>query len=755
LLLATLLLACSDGPRGSAGTPALARPPLQRVTPRERRTLALVERLQPPAELAGWTVDAAEPRLVERAGERRLVLAAGGRSVITIPRRVDPEEVNQVVVRGEFRKLHAVGLRLVRDDGRAVKLKPMAAARRAGEQSVLFDLTGMRQAQKAFDALEVSLDGPAPGVELLSIDLLNKPIEHYLPDPESGGGVASILTESRHAVGLLRGDPLEARFTVLDPGQELLFACALVPELRVNGARPRVVVTVTGGGRTLEREVLLEDEREEVSRWHDAALPLAEFAGADVRAQFVFLTDRDRPAVCALAGPTLVRRDAAPPTVLLVTSDTHRADHVGLARAGVAIDTPALDALAARGVLFEDAYSSTNVTSPSHVALFTGVHPRETRLVSNTGHIGAHARTLAEAFREAGWATAAVVSVRHLGGRGTGLGQGFDRIVDPPGGPWPAAEPVEVARSAVDGAAGLPLFVWLHLFDAHEPYAPPAPFDQRYYPEDRDPFDPALPPVTHKVLPAALSKVRDLEYPLAQYRGEITYLDAQLASLFEHPRVARGWVCMTSDHGEVLVSGERYFNHGYVSPHTLHVPLILAGPDVPAGARCALPVRQLDVGRTLLDLAGLGHAPFPGRNLLLALDGAAPAETARFALSAHGNSASVQRGKWFCALSLREHVGGRFEEVPAHVTELYDLERDPSCELDLAETERATAAALRAELVAWLGAPAAPDLTVEGGRSAEEVAELAALGYAPEVEERGPEAWFDASCTCARCAEWR
>jgi arylsulfatase A-like enzyme len=116
--------------------------------------------------------------------------------------------------------------------------------------------------------------------------------------------------------------------------------------------------------------------------------------------------------------------------VLLVTSDTHRGELLGTTAGGL-VRTPALDALAARGVVFLDAMSTSNATNPSHAALMTGLHPRDTRVVTNRDPLARRAVTLAERFAAAGYRTAATYSAFHLDDATSGLGQGFDRYEGP------------------------------------------------------------------------------------------------------------------------------------------------------------------------------------------------------------------------------------------------------------------------------------------------------------------------------------
>jgi len=308
--------------------------------------------------------------------------------------------------------------------------------------------------------------------------------------------------------------------------------------------------------------------------------------------------------------------------------------------------------------------------------------------------------------------------------------------------------PVRILRGWIEESEGLPVLAFLHLFDAHHPYAPPPSHDRRYYPADRDPFDPTQPVIEARQgsMPADYwGRLRDLEYPQAQYRAEVTYLDGMLGHLLDVPRVAEGLVAFTSDHGEILEKAGTYFNHGELYPDTLHVPLILSGgalPDEFRGRRFAAPISQLGLARTLLDLSDLGRLDFPGRNLLARVD-AGEGDDALFALSAHAKSASIRAGDWFLLLHLDDHQGTLAKPRKEHQVELFDLTADPDCLTDLSTEEPERTAALRDQLVEWLLDADPHGLSRTRTATAQELAELAGLGYATAEEVIGEsEPWY-------------
>ncbi len=207
------------------------------------------------------------------------------------------------------------------------------------------------------------------------------------------------------------------------------------------------------------------------------------------------------------------RHQTVAPSVLLVTLDTTRADRLG-AYGGPPGATPQLDALAARAVVFERAFAVAPMTLPAHASMLTGRLPTRTGVRWNgEQRLPRDIPTLAESFSRAGYDTAAFVSAAVLD-RAFGLDRGFstyDDVVGTEGGKWkaerPGAETVERALDWLDGVAeGRPVFLWVHVFEAHDPYQPPPPFGSRF---SEDP-----------------------------YLGEIAAADDALGKLLQHPTLA-------------------------------------------------------------------------------------------------------------------------------------------------------------------------------------------------------------------------
>jgi arylsulfatase A-like enzyme/predicted Zn-dependent protease len=278
--------------------------------------------------------------------------------------------------------------------------------------------------------------------------------------------------------------------------------------------------------------------------------------------------------------------------VILVTLDTTRADRIGCYGFS-RIETPTLDALAARGVKFENCLSQTPLTLPSHSTLFTGTLPLFHGVRDNGGFIlPEELTTMAEVFKAGGYSTAAFIGAYVLDSK-WGLNQGFDYYFDRfdlskfekislGSVQRPANEVLDEALKWLGANKDKKFFAWIHLYDPHTPYEPPAPFAEKY---EKNP-----------------------------YLGEIAFADSQLARLgqFLEEKGLRqsSFLVVAGDHGESL--GEhRESTHGFfIYQESLHVPLIFVTPFPALQGRSAPALVSLvDVMPTVLEMAGLPVPP--------------------------------------------------------------------------------------------------------------------------------------------------
>lgn len=406
-------------------------------------------------------------------------------------------------------------------------------------------------------------------------------------------------------------------------------------------------------------------------------------------------------AILALLGASACRRPegtVAPGSpVVLISIDTLRADRLP-AYGHSAGQTPAIDRLAADGILFEHAWSHVPLTLPSHASLLTGELPPRHGVRSNLGFRLDPARgsTLPGALREAGYATGAAVSAYVLRAE-TGIAAGFD-FYDDAVVYSSSATMSELERSGertlvpalawLEQVAARPFFLWVHLFEPHFPYEPPEPYR---------------------------SRVADA------YDGEVATADAAvgrlLAALDARGLYDRALIVLLSDHGEGLGDhGEQ--EHGILLyREALQVPLIVKLPGgVRAGERVKRAVGLVDVAPTVYEvLAVKPPATLDGRSLLVA--GEAPEPRAIYGETLYPR---IHLG-WS---ELRTLVDDRWQYIAGPDPELYDLAADPRQRDNALERERREYRRLRDLLEAIpLGPTEAPVA------SAEERARLAALGY--------------------------
>jgi arylsulfatase A-like enzyme/Flp pilus assembly protein TadD len=401
-------------------------------------------------------------------------------------------------------------------------------------------------------------------------------------------------------------------------------------------------------------------------------------------------------AACAIAVVLACTRaersanDESVRDVVLVTIDTLRADAPGYA-GNKSIRTPALDALASRGIVYTNAHAHNVVTLASHANILTGLYPYQHGIRDNAGFtLNASTPTIASVLHDAGFATAAFVGAFPLDSR-FGLTHGFDvyddhfkQSGDPLGfdvAERPGGETVTLASKWWSDHAQSRRFLWVHLYEPHAPYTPPTPYDGEY--RDRP------------------------------YYGEVAAADHFLSLLIDpilqsDPKTL---VIVTGDHGESL--GEHGEDtHGlFAYESTLAVPLIVADPRMPHSVDKRL-VRHIDIAPTIAARAGV-KAPreWPGVSLLAA--GARPHSYFE------ALSATLTRG-WAPLTGVIDD-GHKLIELP--LPELYDLRNDPHETSNAFASDRRSVARLRSLLAA--GAPVSTQHPV----SNEEKQKLLSLGY--------------------------
>ena len=406
--------------------------------------------------------------------------------------------------------------------------------------------------------------------------------------------------------------------------------------------------------------------------------------------------------LCAAALLAGIGSGAAPPerpNVVLITIDTLRADRLGC-YGNAKIETPNLDALARRGALFDNAVTPTPLTAPAHASLFTGLYPTVHKVRDTGGFIldASHA-TLATILQKQGYDTAAFVGASVLK-KHFGFAQGFNVYDDEMPKPDPrkvageyaerrAGEVVDRAAKWLAGQTGRPFFLWVHVFDPHSPYDPPAPFREKYRGR--------------------------------LYDGEVAYTDQQLGRLLA--AVARKGgntlIAALSDHGESLGEHGEY-NHGvFLYDSTVRIAFLLAGPGIPAGLRIKQQARSIDLLPTVLESLGIkAPAGLQGSSLTPALRGK---EIANWSYE-ETLYPKINMG-WS---ELRGVRTNRWLYIRAPRAELYDLSRDPGEVTNLIASHAAEAQLLEANLKSVAGATEKVTTTLVDART---LAQLKSLGY--------------------------
>lgn len=407
------------------------------------------------------------------------------------------------------------------------------------------------------------------------------------------------------------------------------------------------------------------------------------------------------------------------PSVVLITIDTLRRDHVSIYGANI-VQTPVLDGLASEGIIFDNAVTPMPETAPAHAAMLTGRHPVRLGMLSNGHKLKRGVRTVAQELGEEGFATAAFVSSFALDSR-TGLDRGFEaydddffpyirglaevqlaqwaiRLVMRFGDPMQIRSLLErSAEHTFAGALGWvrglekrPYFLWVHIFEPHSPYAAHGMSDDQA--------------VDHSLIladepgfeytPKIIAQLR------AQYAAEVAHTDSVLGVFLEQLRGIDDrplTIMVAGDHGEMLGEHEIMFNHHGVWDEAVRVPLFIRLPDGRfAGHRVAAQVRLMDVANTLLASVRMDHIEdTESANLIRHAEGSLDRDLGTLLMGRV--SASLQKGT---VLGYRASLGGgapvgqnlKYIWYPdTDAKALFDLSTDPGEAIDLSDKQAAAA----------------------------------------------------------------
>ncbi len=314
--------------------------------------------------------------------------------------------------------------------------------------------------------------------------------------------------------------------------------------------------------------------------------------------------------------------------IVVITLDTTRRDALGAYGAPAGL-TPNLDTLAKRATVFEEAFSTSPWTLPSHASIFTGLYPSRHKAGVSEAQLSTEASTLARLLREAGYFTAGFSS-GELSSSRFGLGLGFNYYRNPDGFETKGGELASHLNGFLDTFGAQPLFLFVNVFDAHAVYEAPDSFAARLgLAELASPL--AGQPIWEElaagdgtvwqrvvdgeaeVSPEALSFLR------AAYLAEVAFADHVVGQLFDRLRslglFERALIVVTADHGELLGEGG-FFSHSVrLDPELVEIPLIVKWPGQNSGHRVPGLVSLVDLYPTILEAAGLTPPASDGRSL--------------------------------------------------------------------------------------------------------------------------------------------
>jgi arylsulfatase A-like enzyme/Flp pilus assembly protein TadD len=406
----------------------------------------------------------------------------------------------------------------------------------------------------------------------------------------------------------------------------------------------------------------------------------------------------------------------AHPNIILITLDTTRADRMGFLGSQRGL-TPNLDILAKQAVIFSRAYSHVPLTTASHTTILTGTYPQFNHVIDFGIPLSPNLPYLPDLLRKQGYHTAAFVGSLILDPL-DGTAPGFDRGFDVYDAGFHLRRHGMDRYQSVERRAGVvvnralgwlsqnhaaPFFLWVHLYDAHDPYDPPPPYKQRYASQ---PYD-----------------------------GEIAYADSAVGKLLSvlraHKLYDNALIAIMADHGESLgAHGEN--THGvFLYDETLHVPLVIKLPgDRAAGRRVETRVGLVDVAPTILRESGMTVAKEMQGQPLQSLFAKTSAES-NSAATVEDRPAYAETDyphRAFNWSALRAIRTGKYLYIQAPQRELYNQSADPGETRNVANDSKAVADTLASQLDEFRR-KTSQSLVELAKPDAEQSQKLAALGY--------------------------
>jgi choline-sulfatase len=407
---------------------------------------------------------------------------------------------------------------------------------------------------------------------------------------------------------------------------------------------------------------------------------------------------------------------AESPNVVLITIDTARADAMGFLGSKEGL-TPSLDQLARESIVFSHAYAQVPLTTPSHATILTGTYPQFNHLNDLGTSLAKDIPYLPDILRQRGYRTAAIVGSQVLDPKSAAV-PGFDRGFDTYDADFHSRQPGEDRYHSVERRAsvvvdhamawlkqrpGGPFFLWVHLYDPHDPYDPPPPFN------------------TH--------------FAANPYHGELAYSDFAVGKLLTALRVQGvlngTLIAVVADHGEAFGEHGEHSHGFFLYDETIHVPLLIKLPhQYAAGTRIESRARLVDLAPTILLAAGIKvPGAMQGEPLLrLTKQGLAARQVANPSDDRPAYSETDYPHRAFGWSALYGWRAGKYLYIDAPQPELYDETADPAEVHNLAATSKAVADTMASQLQEFRrntssAKATGPDLNPE------QLEQLQALGY--------------------------
>lgn len=639
-------------------------------------------------------------------------------------------------------------------------------------------------------------------VELSSITLSRVPLSARwleLERRESLTGRVSIDGDTRESVLVAPPARIDGVFTP-EPGAVLEFGYAVLPSAwRTPGdaVRFRVLATPLESAEDdaesetelftadLDPARIIEDRA-----WHFARVELSDYVGRETNVSLV--TERIAPDGGAASGGAA--RDAAdeipavfasptvhvprhaddPPNILLVSLDTLRADRLGSQGHPVAT-SPVLDRFARESVQFRAAVSHAASTGPSHMSLFTSLHPTVHGVISQSSRLSSEVITMAEIFHDAGYATEAITNGGYIRGQ-LGFDQGFDTYLDRKYNVENESgridEMVDRAVASLERHQDRPFLLFLHSYEIHAPYCPIEPYAEMFESGYEGPLNDCVDAdmidelnhgcvgcgeLTEDNYMSRPPTARDVEHVNRLYDAGIRQTDhaiGRLLATLDRLDLARNTVVVFfSDHGEDLGDHLDIGRHAHsLYEEIVHVPLLLRWPAVARAPRVIeAPTALMDLLPTFVEILDLPtEAEFQGLSIAATLRGGdedptyatLPIYSENFR---HGSAIrmAMRRGDDKLIHTRTDEVfagqdvewdSPRMEGMYPGV-ELYDLARDAAERDDLAENDAPKRDAMKATLDAHFTEQRARAVTaVKVELSPGMVKRLQKLGYLRDGE---------------------